>query len=1238
MFTKMAGTKIITGLVGTLGLLWFGERIGWAQPTNDNFAEAILLNTTPGASQTIEFSGNTVDATSEPDEDLLGFVEMTQRGNIWWRWTSDTNYHVDFVAYATNASLIGCAFEGPAGEEPPSLLNISAVTFPTFGPSFHPQRTFNAASATFNAEPGKTYWFAVAPFPDLIEPQGAVFGKLTITAYTPPPPPPPPSTNDLFADRLVLSGTNVAVIGNNSAAGTEPGENIGNGAASLSSTLWYSWTAPTSGVLRVTGSTAVPNFILSIGVYVGNAIDALAPAPTTPDGGVAVVAGDTIVFQVGTVFYHTGGGGGGRGVFTMNLSLEVPSAASPNDAFADAIGITTNRFHFSGSIYGATSEPGEPLPAAGMNQTLWWRFNATEDGLFSVYLSAGQFQSAIAFYEGTDPNALSRLDAVNGTRFRVEAGRQYSLQLGGGVLTSGDFDLEVRFHSATNDFFAGSEHLEGTNFTYFGNFTAATPEASEPTPGAPNTVWASWTAPFNGRVRYWLDGPASYQFLTVYTGTALADLTVVPLVDEVNGVRNFIASEGTVYHFQFSGGGDDFTFNFTSTPFESADNDDFANARIAGSSDVIRFPPASVYDASMEVGEPLHLGSDPQKSLWWRWEAPRHGVLKLSASSLLIPSVVLAVYQGPSVDALGIVTKGTNQLQFRASVGEIYHIAASVPEDALGDISLFAQQIGLSATDVMLPGNILQDPSFEGTSTGLQYWYSSGDLGGYVNESGGAHGRTWPALSPGAKLWQDVPTIPGHEYALQFAFLFGRNLSGCCGDAGYRVYWDTNVIKTVIMPEEEFGYWRWDVVTFQATNTTTRITFENIHRILEVDAFSLVDLSAPPTIATQPSTVRTAVGGAAAFVVTANGSAPLSYHWFHNGESLARPNSGTLVIDPATGSDAGDYHVVVSNALGIATSAIAALIVDAPTNVTILLQPYGAVIPAGSYFNLSVVAAGAPPLTYQWYRDGQPLAEGTNRYFNFEAVDLTNAGTYTIRVQNSGGSAFSLPATLTVTNAISGGGTLDYSTFTLRFVGGTNDVPIFDVDGVTRLNGSNYVAQLYAGITLETMRPCAAPVPFRTGLQAGYFTSRTATFPNIPPGTTILAQLRAWEIRRGSSYEEARAVGGKFGRSPIVQVTLGPALAPPQRLFGLSSFKLEAGLPEFTVGQIEFLQRNSNDSILWQLRGEAGFRYVVEKTAVTGTLNWVPFIVLTNSTGTVTFEDQTGSGEGTALYRARIFD
>ena len=131
-------------------------------------------------------------------------------------------------------------------------------------------------------------------------------------------------TNDWFPARTVLTGTNVTVSGSNAGATTQPGESTGADNVSWLYSVWYSWTAPTNGVVYLSGSTPIPVFYMSIRAYRGSTVNALALAPTTLDGGVPVAAGDTIAIQVASIYYPVGGPAG-YGPFTLRLVLQGPA-------------------------------------------------------------------------------------------------------------------------------------------------------------------------------------------------------------------------------------------------------------------------------------------------------------------------------------------------------------------------------------------------------------------------------------------------------------------------------------------------------------------------------------------------------------------------------------------------------------------------------------------------------------------------------------------------------------------------------------------------------------------------------------------------------------------------------------------------------------------------------------------------------------------------------------------------
>jgi hypothetical protein len=192
------------------------------------------------------------------------------------------------------------------------------------------------------------------------------------------------------------------------------------------------------------------------------------------------------------------------------------------------------------------------------------------------------------------------------------------------------------------------------------------------------------------------------------------------------------------------------------------------------------------------------------------------------------------------------------------------------------------------------------------------------------------------------------------------------------------------------------------------------------------------------------------------------------------------------------------------------------------------------------------------------------------------------------------------------------------------------------VDGVTPLSGSNFLAQLYAGPSLEWLRPAGIPRAFRTGFSAGYFYNQNVTLANVPPGSNCVAQIRVWDATKANSYEEARALGGRFGKSDILTVTTGGALLPPAYLVGLRSFNLQAGLPRFTAGTVAFVARLPANINVWSVTGEPGYRYLVEKAL--HDFVWHPYVVVTNVIGTVNFTDSANSGSAVTLYRSRILD
>ena len=83
-----------------------------------------------------------------------------------------------------------------------------------------------------------------------------------------------------------------------------------------------------------------------------------------------------------------------------------------------------------------------------------------------------------------------------------------------------------------------------------------------------------------------------------------------------------------------------------------------------------------------------------------------------------------------------------------------------------------------------------------------------------------------------------------------------------------------------------------------------------------------------PVVSAQPASQTGNAGDSVTFIVAVTGTAPLSYQWRKDGGLLPGATQSSLTLTNLQGSDVGNYDVVVSNAWGTATSAVALLSVN----------------------------------------------------------------------------------------------------------------------------------------------------------------------------------------------------------------------------------------------------------------------------------------------------------------------
>lgn len=125
----------------------------------------------------------------------------------------------------------------------------------------------------------------------------------------------------------------------------------------------------------------------------------------------------------------------------------------------------------------------------------------------------------------------------------------------------------------------------------------------------------------------------------------------------------------------------------------------------------------------------------------------------------------------------------------------------------------------------------------------------------------------------------------------------------------------------------------------------------------------------PPMIIEDPASISVSAGSSAKFTVIADGATPLSFQWLRGGAPVGGATANPYSFVTAYPVDDGaQISVRLSNVFGVITSAVATLTVN-PT-LDIDRQPFSITRVSGSNSMAAfrVVASGAVPISYQWFK------------------------------------------------------------------------------------------------------------------------------------------------------------------------------------------------------------------------------------------------------------------------------
>ncbi len=169
---------------------------------------------------------------------------------------------------------------------------------------------------------------------------------------------------------------------------------------------------------------------------------------------------------------------------------------------------------------------------------------------------------------------------------------------------------------------------------------------------------------------------------------------------------------------------------------------------------------------------------------------------------------------------------------------------------------------------------------------------------------------------------------------------------------------------------------------------------------LFVDALQYVRAAeSAPLIVEQPLGATVGPGASYELSVQALGEG-LSYAWSFEGVDLPGENQATLLLENVDALDAGGYRALVSNAFGSAGSEVAEIeVAGVPASVAV--PPQSVVATPGQDVVLSVEAAGALPISYQWFFEDEAIAGANGPELLLASVGESAEGAYRVEVSNA---------------------------------------------------------------------------------------------------------------------------------------------------------------------------------------------------------------------------------------------
>jgi hypothetical protein len=388
-------------------------------------------------------------------------------------------------------------------------------------------------------------------------------------------------------------------------------------------------------------------------------------------------------------------------IVALLLVTAAPAAAAdaavlapPNDAFANATGVTVAQLPYTSNVNGAgaTVEPMEPPDAcAGDFETVWYRITPAT----TMYLRADTMGSAddalITIFRGTALSSLVEVDCNDNAMtdsedaritFKATGGLTYYIRVS--LVEAGLVVHIQKVVPPANDPFATAKAVKTLPFSQSTSTATATREPNEPDPEARQcawrgpTIWYRFKPGTTMRVRVDVPSADFDPWIAVFRGTSLTGLTPIDCNDDTAAVLPnvaFRAVAGKTYYFQV-GGYDNQNGPLTvrvrkiKTPLA---NDNFAKAQAISANGATR----EILDtgkATTQAGEPQgSCFGRSSASVWYSFTPSAGGSYTLDATATdYLP--VISVFTGSSLTGLTNVGCNFRKAAFSLTAGKKYYI------------------------------------------------------------------------------------------------------------------------------------------------------------------------------------------------------------------------------------------------------------------------------------------------------------------------------------------------------------------------------------------------------------------------------------------------------------------------------------------------------------------------------------------------------------------------------------